>query len=107
MITADHPRGLSAGAGPRSFVLQTPNAGSLIDFSAEMIRAPGGNARMSNWSDDGQPPSIVESTLLAGVRMPLLLGPLVHQHIHSSKLLRGMLGTADQIGTHECDLWVS
>lgn len=65
MITADNgQRGFSAG--PRNIVLQSPNAASLIDFSADMMRGPGAMAAMSNWSDDGQPPSAMESTQLAG-----------------------------------------
>ncbi|BDA45426.1 probable E3 ubiquitin-protein ligase HUWE1 [Coccomyxa sp. Obi] len=65
MITAD-PGQRGFATGPRSIVLQAPNAGSLIDFSAGVLQAPGGNASTSNWSDDGQPPSAMESTQLAG-----------------------------------------
>lgn len=65
MITAD-PGQRGFATGSRSIVLQAPNAGSLIDFSAGVLQAPGGNASTSNWSDDGQPPSAMESTQLAG-----------------------------------------
>ena len=65
MITAD-PGQRGFATGPRSIVLQAPNAGSLIDFSAGVLQAPGGNAGTSNWSDDGQLPSAMESTQLAG-----------------------------------------
>ena len=68
MITAD-PGQRGFATGPRSIVLQAPNAGSLIDFSAGVLQAPGapgGNTGTSNWSDDGQLPSAMESTQLAG-----------------------------------------
>ncbi|CAL8470976.1 g10518 [Coccomyxa elongata] len=66
MITADPGQRGGFATGPRSIVLQAPNAGSLIDFSAGVLQDPGGNASTSNWSDDGQPPSAMESTQLAG-----------------------------------------
>ncbi len=64
MITADN--GQRGFPGPRGIMLQAPNAGSLIDFSGDVLRTPGVMAGMSNWSNDGQPPSALESTQLAG-----------------------------------------
>jgi hypothetical protein len=76
MIDAGGQRGAFT-VGPRGIVMPQPNAGSLIDFGADVMRGnaglgggrgggAGGAARATNWSDDGQPPSALQTTQLAG-----------------------------------------
>lgn len=85
MIDAGGQRGAFT-VGPRGIVMPQPNAGSLIDFGADVMRGSAGLggiarggaagvARATNWSDDGQPPSTLQSTQLAGA---VTLVPAVH-----------------------------